>query len=594
MFYNHVDFIKIFIHMTKNLQTLIFFLKTENIQAYVITSYDEYLSEYTSSKRNRLKIITNFSGSNGIAIIFTQQKSLFFTDGRYLLQAQKELDKQYFEIHDLQFIKNFDWSKYITLEKQHFFINPLICNQQILSLFPKIKMEFLEKDIIEDMLGDKFNSSIEVFEYSEYYSGEDYLSKVSKIREFLRKSQFENILLTNPENISWLLNLRSWDLEFTPTLLSAMLISQTRSYVFLDKDLTISEQVKLARSSLEFISISKLNSFLLNLEYNCIYDKNSNCYISNILSTNPKNKAIDDPCTVWKLKKNDSEILHATNINKIDSVAVCEFLAFIQDENKNSTLHNYSEYNLIEKLNYFRSQNSQFIKNSFHPICGFRSNAAIIHYKASKENSDLISKSGLLLIDSGGQYLGGTTDLTRTVAVGVVSSRHKYFYTKILKGHLSINQLIFPKNKLNGSHIDSFARFHLWQDFLDYPHSTGHGVSNFLNVHESGLSISPTAKEILLDDNMILSNEPGLYIEGEFGIRIENLIMTKSTSDKNFLKFQNLTLVPYDKQLIDKKLLTEKEIEYINAYYEDVMKYIYPELSKRAQKWMKDQINFMN
>ncbi|HJD56154.1 MAG TPA: M24 family metallopeptidase, partial [Rickettsia endosymbiont of Pyrocoelia pectoralis] len=310
-----------------------------------------------------------------------------------------------------------------------------------------------------------------------------------------------------------------------------------------------------------------------------------------------------------KACKNEVEIKHAIDFHVKDAVALCEFFGDLvqchprengdpEKRNMDSRLRGndiedngkdiITEHTLGLKITEYRAKQEGYVSDSFPAICGFQENSAIIHYRADPKTAKKIEGQGILLIDSGGQYKGATTDITRTIAIGIPTDEQKKRYTQVLKGHIALAKAKFPKNIIAGANLDILARQYLWQEMLDYPHGTGHGVGSFLSVHEGPHSINLRNK-VILQPGMILSNEPGFYIPGEYGIRIENLMYVKENN--GWLEFETLSLVPYAKGLIDIKLLNIDEINYIKAYYQKIKDKIYNLLSGQAQNWLNNEIN---
>lgn len=327
-------------------------------------------------------------------------------------------------------------------------------------------------------------------------------------------------------------------------------------------------------------------SFSANLKGITLFD-DSQCssYISNLI-TAKEHKNIKNPCILWKACKNDIEIKHMQQGHVQDAVAVCEFLSFIYQQD----ISDFTEYDLGQQLTGLRAKSELYVFDSFPAICGYQDNGAIIHYRAEKDSAKKIIGQGLLLIDSGGQYWGTTTDITRTIAIGAPTAEHKKYYTKVLKGHISLARAVFPKDKVTGANLDILARQYLWNEGKDYAHGTGHGVGSFLSVHEGPQNLSLNGFGSKITNGMIMSNEPGYYVPGEFGIRIENMMYVKDAASPGFLCFQMLTLVPYAKELIEIKMLTKEELKYLKAYYSNIAKSLAPLLSENALKWLQDQI----
>ena len=568
----------------QRLKSLRELLDKKKFAGYLIATTDEYLSEYVPKYAKRLEYITGFSGSNGLAIIL-KNKVLFFTDGRYLNQCSFELDNRLFSVFDLQQLVNFDWSSYIASDEVIAY-DPKLFIERSLQVFTQINLQISEENLIDSIWKDqpaKPNSNI--YEYPSKYAGEDEFAKIEKCRQFLIKEKAENLVITDSSSVCWLLNLRAHDIEFSPLLLANAIITLKQIYLFTDE--ALKRKIDLKRDGLQVLDQVEFSKVVAELGGITVFDS-SQCskYISDLITQKP-HKNLKNPCTLWKACKNDIEIKYMKEGHVQDAIAVCEMLSFIA----NSDLSTFSEYDLGIKLTEFRKKGIGYVFDSFPTICGFRENGAVIHYRAEKKSAKKIIGEGLLLIDSGGQYLGATTDITRTISIGKPKTEHKSFYTKVLKGHIALGSAIFPTGKVSGAHLDILARQYLWQENKDYAHGTGHGVGSFLSVHEGPQSISLKGFGTYLQKGMVVSNEPGYYKDGAYGIRIENMMyVAESESTPEFLRFKNLTLVPYARDLIDTKMLNQSEKEYLQEYYKNIKEKIAPLLSKTAKKWLLAEI----
>jgi Xaa-Pro aminopeptidase len=563
----------------KNLRDL---LIKQNFAGYLIATTDEYLSEYAPEHAKRLEYITGFSGSNGLALIL-KHKVLFFTDGRYLNQCSLELDSELFSIFDLQQLDNFNWPSYITSDEVIAY-DPKLFTERRLKAFAKIKLEPSEENLIDAIWSNQpAKPSSKIYDYPVKYAGEDAQVKIGKCRQFLTKEQADNLLITDSSSICWLLNLRAHDIEFSPLLLANAIVTMKQVYLFIDE--VQKREIDLKKDGLEILDQANFARVIAELDGVTIFDS-SQCskYISDLITQKP-HKNLKNPCTLWKACKNDVEIKYMQEGHVQDAVAVCEMLSFIAGQD----LSTFSEYDLGLKLTDFRKKGASYVFDSFPTICGFKENGAVIHYRAEKNSAKKITGEGLLLIDSGGQYWGATTDITRTISIGKPSKEHRSFYTKVLKGHIALGSAIFPSNKISGAHLDALARQYLWAKGKDYAHGTGHGVGSFLSVHEGPQSISLTGFGTYLQKGMVVSNEPGYYENGAFGIRIENM-MYVANSAPGFLCFKNLTLVPYARDLIDIDMLNQSELEYLQKSYNEIKEKVAPLLSDSAKKWLLAEI----
>ncbi len=556
-------------------------LNEHSYAGYMVPSSDEYLSECTPTYAKRLEYITGFTGSNGLAIIL-KDTVLFFTDGRYINQCFAELDDALFEVFNQQNLPNFPWKNYIKKDEIIAFDPKLFTTYRLWNL-SKINLCGCRENFVDKIWQEQPSKpSSEIYDYSTKYSGQKYQAKIKKCRKVLERNKAVALVITDPSSVCWLYNVRAHDVEFSPLLLANAIITRNLAYLFTDKSRL---KKSLNRSDITVIPESKFADILQKITGLILFDKTqSSSYFTGLIKTK-KYKHIKNPCMLWKACKNNIEIKYIQEGHKQDAVAVCEMLALISK----SEISSFTEYTLVKKLTELRSKGRNYVFDSFPAICGYRENGAVIHYKAKKKSAKKIEGEGLLLIDSGGQYIGATTDITRTISIGTPKAEHKKYYTKVLKGHIALGKIVFPQDKITGAHLDVLARQYLWNEGNDYAHGTGHGVGSFLSVHEGPQNISLMDLEIKITKGMIMSNEPGYYLPGKFGIRIENTMNTKKAL-LGFLKFEMLTLVPYAKDLIDFNMLTKSEIDYLKAYYFDIKYKIFPLLSDPAKEWLEQEI----
>ncbi len=553
------------------------------INGYIISTKDEYLSEYPPAYAKRLEYLTGFSGSNGLAVIL-ENTVLFFTDGRYLTQCSKELDRDSFQIFDQKQLIDFPWENY-TSPGDIIGYDPAIFTCNALLPLKKLNLKAVQGNLIDKIWDDrpsKPNSTI--YNYDVSFAGEERTEKIAKCRNFLDTHGGEALVITNPEILCWLFNIRAADIEFSPLLLANGYITKENSYLFTD-----STRIQGDLKGITIVPETAFIQIIQQQQGKILFDDNlCSKYISDIIKQKEHQNVVN-PCLLWKSCKNSVEIDKMIEAHIQDGVAAVEFLSFLASDD----LSKYSEYDLGLKLKDFRSKGYNYVTDSFPAIIGFKENGAIIHYRASQKSAKKMVGDGLLLIDSGGQYLGATTDITRVAVIGKPEQKYREYYTKILKGHLNLAMIKFPKESVTGANLDILARQFLWQDGDDYPHGTGHGVGSFLSVHEGPQNISLTSYGTKLAAGMVISNEPGFYQPGEFGIRIENMMYVKETTNSDFLEFGMLTLVPYEKNLIDKDLLSKDELNYLTCYYKLIEKKIMPHLSDEGKKWLHTQLQLI-
>ena len=545
-----------------------------NIDGYIVPKNDEYFTEY--SKINRLKIISNFSGSAGLAVIL-KNKNYLFTDGRYTIQSQIESGKN-FKITSSEKLINCDLFKKLTLG-----IDPkLFTHNQINQFFIKRnKIRYINNNLIDEIKNKKINDNHLFFSLKKNIVGESSSSKINKISNYLKKNKSDYLLVSAPENVAWILNIRGGDSPNSPVPNSKLIISKTKK-IFLICNIKKTKRIVKEKiiSSNELVNINNFSRKILELKGNnfIIDSKSCSIYYENIISSKFKITKRDDPTYYLKAIKNKTEIKNMIDAHILDGVALTKFIYWIKNVNKKKI----NEVQAQNKLENFRKLNKNYLYPSFDTIAGSGKNGAIVHYRAKKENCKTIQKQDIFLCDSGGQYKYGTTDVTRTICFSKPKKNIKDIFTKVLKGHIAVANTNLKKDN-TGKKIDARARKFLKNSNLDYAHGTGHGVGFFLNVHEGPQSISKY-NNVKIRKGMILSNEPGYYKKDSFGIRIENLVFVKKNGKD--INFENLTLAPIESELINYKLLTSFEKDYLFRYHVNVYSKLSKYLNLKERKWL--------
>ena len=539
--------------------------KKFNIDGYIVPKNNNFFGEYVPLPEDNLKFISNFTGSAGFAVIL-KNKNFMFVDGRYTTQANIQCGNNY---------------KIFTIPKKYPFnvfnnknlnlgFDPRLHTESSLSRLFKnsfIKLKPINENLIDLIWIKKKNLDIKPFYLIKNQdAGEKLENKLSKLNKILRLNKVDYLFTTASENIAWLLNIRGHDTEYSPLPNAHAFINKNKE-VFLFCDLRkINKSLKLS-NKIRIFDSDQLPNFISNLLNKKILIDILTCsiFFKKLMIKNNLVTEIQDPIYFLKSLKNKTEIKNSIKSHIYDGAALTKFIFWIKNNFKNKKI---TEISAQEKLLKFRKKNKSFYSLSFPTISGAGPNGAIIHYKVNKESNRLLKKGDVYLVDSGGQYLYGTTDVTRTLSLDTNNPKINEIFTRVLKGHIAV-----ASYKLNqdtcGDKIDRVARKPLKDVNLDYPHGTGHGVGSFLNVHEGPQGISKGNK-VRFREGMITSNEPGFYKKNYFGIRIENLIYVKKI--KNKLKFVDLTLAPIDRSLIEKKLLTSFEEDWLNAYHQRVFK----------------------
>ncbi|WP_440676014.1 M24 family metallopeptidase [Candidatus Pelagibacter sp. HIMB1593] len=548
--------------------------KKYEIDGYIIPKNDDFFTEY--SKLNRLEVISNFSGSAGLAIIL-KNKNYLFTDGRYTIQSKIESGKN-FKIYGFEKLINCNLFKNLTLG-----IDPkLFTNTQIRNYFLKYnKIKHIEKNLIDEIKKQKKNISVPFFSLDKSIVGESVSSKLSKITKYLKNNKSDYIFISAPENVAWALNIRGGDGPNSPIPNSRLLVTKSKK-ILLISNLKKCKQLlknKVIKED-EFLDENNLPSRILHLKGKnfIVDDKSCSIFYENLIKSKFNIIKREDPVYFLKAIKNKTEIKNMINAHILDGVALTKFLYWIKKINKKKI----TEVEAANKLESFRKINKNFLYPSFDTIAGSGKNGAIVHYRAKKENCRVINKRDVFLCDSGGQYKYGTTDVTRTICFSKQKQNIKDVFTKVLKGHIAVATTNINKDD-TGKKIDKRARKFLNKSNLDYAHGTGHGVGFFLNVHEGPQSITKI-NTIKIKEGMVLSNEPGYYKTNEYGVRIENLVYVKKI--KRNLLFKNLTMAPIEKDLINFELLTVKEKNYLFKYHLEVYLKISEYLNRNERKWL--------
>ena len=549
-----------------------------NIEGYVVPKNDNFFSEYVS--HDRLNIISNFTGSAGFAIIF-KNKNYLFVDGRYTLQAKKESGKNFKIIEFPQFLpknlfKNitlgYDPTLFTKLQLQYFFGN-------------KIKLIPINENLVDLLRKPKNTNFGQYYFLPKIIAGKSQKYKISLVSNIIKKNKSDYLFISAPENVSWLLNIRGSDVPFSPIINCNCLVGKNKKILLIGKKNKFKKLLKKKLISKNQIIDPKnlINIFEKLKGKNFIIDKKT-CSVFNerLIAKKFHIKTREDPCYLLKAKKNSAEISNMIKSHVEDGVALTKFIFWMKN-NKHQSLTELDAEKMLER---FRKQSKSYLYPSFNTIAGSGPNGAIVHYRAKKKTNRKIKSQDIFLCDSGGQYKYGTTDVTRTMCFSKPSKEIKKIFTLVLKGHIAVVTSDLNKNQ-RGYQLDIRARKFLKEKGFDFKHGTGHGVGFFSNVHEGPQSISKYNK-VKLSEGMILSNEPGYYSEGKFGIRIENLIFIKKLKRKLF--FENLTLAPIDKDLIEYKMLTKKEKDYVFRYHLNVYSKLSSFLSLKEKKWLIKQI----
>lgn len=577
-------------------------MKEKNIDAYLVPTDDFHGSEYVGDYFKCRKYITGFTGSAGTAVIMQDMAGLW-TDGRYFIQAADQLKGSGVELFKMgepgvptihEFLKNnlkndmclgFDGRTVSGSEAE-----------ELKKLLKEKNIHFsVEEDLIGEMWEDRPELSCEpVMELEMKWTGETRASKIARIRQQMKEEGADIFILTSLDDIAWLLNIRGNDIHCCPVVLSYLIMTEKEVKLFAGEK-AFPEKVRrnLEADSVRIYPYNEVYTYAQKIDKDQNVLISEKCVNSRLVSSIPENVTILDrpnPTLLAKAVKNPVEMENERTAHIKDGVAVTKFIHWLKTKVGEERI---TELSAAEKLYQFRSEQANFLGDSFDPIIAYGIHAAIVHYSATEETDIPLEAKGMVLADTGGHYLEGTTDITRTIVLGPVTEKEKKYFTSVLRGNLNLAAAKF-KYGCTGLNLDYLARGPLWELGEDYNHGTGHGVGYLLNVHEGPNSFRwknlPGSPAPVLEEGMITSDEPGYYLENEFGIRHENLVLCKKaekTSFGQFMCFEELTMVPFDLDGIDPAQMTERERELLNAYHEKVYRNISSYLNEEEKEWLK-------
>ncbi|EOZ3533272.1 aminopeptidase P family protein [Campylobacter upsaliensis] len=576
-------------------------MQEKGLDAYLVVSADPHLSEYLSDYYKVKDYLSGFQGSVG-TLVFTQKEAYLWVDGRYWLQAQKQLEGSGVVLQKQDKENTFqNWLKKNLKQGQI-----LGSDFAVLNLALKKELEgfctLKHCDLIALMWSDRPSlPKAQIYAHEKAYCALSAKEKIALVRQKMCELGAENHLISSLDDIAYLTNLRGADVEYNPVFLSHLLIKQNETLLFVDEG-KISGALKeeLESEGILIYAYESVIEELKRLENTTLLIESAKMTALLVEALNSSVKLVEEinPSTHLKAVKGAREISHIEDAMIEDGVALCRFFAWLEEALEQKQKIN--EVDIDTRITEFRAKSPFYISNSFATIAAFKGNGAFPHYKAEKQNCLDIEGDGFLLIDSGGQYKNGTTDITRVVPVGVLCEEQIHDYTLVLKAHIAISRAIFPKN-IAMPLLDAITRQPLWEEQLDYIHGTGHGVGYFLNVHEGPQVLSyfaPVLEKTRAKEGMLSSIEPGIYKAGKWGVRLENLVVnTKVENPKNsaygeFLYFKPVTLCPFELSCIDVNLLDEKEKRWLNAYHQKVRDKLSPRLKDepKALKWLEARV----
>ena len=577
-------------------------LRREHLSAFVFPTTDPHNSEYTADHWKGREWISGFTGSAGTAVV-TLKSAALWTDSRYFIQAEEQLKGTEFQLMKLKIegtptISEWIASELSTSDSQSSTEIGMDGMVNTVAVVEKMKEELKQRggitvrtnfDPLARIWKDRPQipqSPVEIQPME--LAGEETTSKLIRIRQALRARHADGMLVTALDDIAWTLNLRGSDVHCNPVFVSYLLIASDKATLYINKvKLTAEVRDYLKSQGVETADYSEVSKGLKDyFEYNILLDPDEVCYtLYQQVTRNIVRGA--SPIATMKTVKNEREQQGFRSAMLKDGIAMVKFLKWLDENIGKQTL---TEISVSDKLESLRAEQPLYRGLSFDTIAGYEAHGAIVHYEATPETDIPLHAAGFLLLDSGGQYQDGTTDITRTIALGPLTEEQRRVYTLVLKGHIQIERCKFPAGA-SGTQIDILARESLWREGLNYLHGTGHGVGSYLSVHEGPHQFRMEWKPAPLVAGMTITDEPGIYLEGKFGVRIENTLLIipyKQTEFGQFLQFESLTLCPIDTRPIVKELLLPEEIAWLNDYHQQVLTTLSPHLDGEEKEWLKD------
>ncbi len=574
-------------------------MKQMGLSAYIVPGTDPHASEYVADYWKERNWLSGFTGSAGTVAVTTTKAGLW-TDSRYFLQAGEQLKGSGIDLMKEGLAETpsiADWMIGELTADEAVGVNPeMFSARAYAALKAKLaesSLRLVSTDLIRPLWNDRPQLPTQpLYVLEEQYTGQSVTDKLAAVRQEMAKHNADVYVLSSLDEIAWLFNIRGTDVDYNPLVIAYAMVEKNKVTLFIAPG-------KLTAFSMKYVVENKICvadyehvvPALHAIENHATVMYDGSRLNQALFEAFPTNcKKVDIPSVVMRLKsvKNPVELAGTRRAMLQDGKALVRFFKWLEEAVGKEHL---TEFDIMARLKEFRSEGEHFVGESFGTIAGYQGNGAIVHYSASEKGAAEIKKEGMLLLDSGGQYFDGTTDITRTVTLSEPTAEQKRDYTLVLKGHIALACAKFPKGTC-GVQLDILARQFLWQQGMSYGHGTGHGVGHFLCVHEGPQNIRTDLNPTPLEVGMLLSNEPGLYRAGQYGIRIENLVAVKEcevTEFGQFLDFETLTLFPYDQQLIDWSIMTEQEIAWVNNYHKMVEEKLLPLLSEEEATWLKQK-----
>ncbi|KPN94537.1 aminopeptidase P family protein [Lysinibacillus sp. ZYM-1] len=575
-------------------------MKENQMDAYIIPSFDAHQSEYVAEHWKCRQWISGFTGSAGTVVITLEDAGLW-TDGRYYIQAEKQLEDsgiRLFRMMDPGVPFYSEWLTDVLKEESIVGFDGNVFSINMVKKMEKdLKAKRIELKMNQDLIGDLWKDRPEIpkgpmFTHEVKYAGKSRVEKLNEVREEMKNKGANYYILTSLDDIAWLLNIRGNDVPNNPIVIANVIVAEHKCYLFIDScKVPHLVKLELEAEGIELKANHEIQTFLENLSGGdaIILDTNkTNINLYNAINSNTKKIESPNITTNLKAIKNEVEIKNLKWCEIKDGLAMVKFIKWLKSAVDKEEI---TEITAEERLEDFRRGQEGFVGPSFDTIAGYKEHAAMMHYKANKYNQFTLKNEGLFLIDSGGQYYDGTTDITRTIVLGKLTDEQKRDFTLVLKGFIALSSVKYLYGA-TGSNLDVLARQPIWQYGMDYKCGTGHGVGFFLNVHEGPQSIRNDNNNVILEKSMIITNEPGIYLEGKYGIRIENMMLVvedEKTEFGQFMKFEAITYCPIDLAGINKEMLTESEMKWLNNYHQEVYTKLVPYLNEEERVWLREE-----
>jgi Xaa-Pro aminopeptidase len=574
-------------------------MQFRELTAYIVPTADPHMSEYLAPRWQSRKWLTGFTGSAGTAVI-TEEKAGLWADGRYYIQAGSELKGSgvdLFKLYTPGVPDHITWLIDTLKKGDRIGIDGSILSaasyKDMKKRFDKAGLELVtEFDLIDPIWNDRPElPKKEVFAHDVQFAGKSRIEKIADLRKDMKKKKADHYIVSALDEIAWLFNIRGSDIDFNPVTIAYVVISLEETLLFISKEKVpqnlLQEFMKDDIQIRGYVGIGEFLKQILENEKVCYPPKSTNQWLVGQINEKAVNVECKNLISLPKSRKNQVEIENLKSCLQRDCVALVKFLYWL-DNNLGSI--KMTEISAAEKLAELRSKQKNFMGLSFPAISAYGSNAAMMHYSPKPGADVVLDQEGFYLIDSGGQYLDGTTDITRTVSLGALSEEEKRHFTLVLKSMIALTQARFLKGS-TGANLDILARQPMWEAGLDYKCGTGHGVGFFLNVHEGPQNFSQAMVNVPFEIGMVTTNEPGIYREGEYGIRTENMLLTvpdQTTDSGEFLKFETLSFCPIDLKAIESEMLNRKEKEWLNNYHAQVFEKLANDLDPEERKWLKE------